>query len=102
MSRQALDSEKLRQGLRDMLLGPANLYEALRSRGEAQSVRPPGGKWVATPGGGTRQRIDALPKSSTPPAPLDFQIAARVALCYIPEDPGRYFAGGHRTSSTAA
>ncbi|MBF0583011.1 MAG: hypothetical protein HQL80_02110 [Magnetococcales bacterium] len=56
-----MDSEKLRQGLWDLLLGPANLYEALRSRGEAQSVRPPGGKGVATPGGGTRQKINALP-----------------------------------------
>lgn len=32
MSRQALDSEKVRQGLKDVLLGPAQLYEALRSR----------------------------------------------------------------------
>ncbi len=36
MSKQALDSEKVRHGLRDILLGPANLYEALRSRGESQ------------------------------------------------------------------
>ena len=34
MSKQALDSEKVRHGLRDILLGPAQLYEALRSRGE--------------------------------------------------------------------
>ncbi|NGZ26622.1 MAG: type I restriction endonuclease subunit R [Magnetococcales bacterium] len=32
MSKQALDSEKVRHGLRDILLGPANLYEALRSK----------------------------------------------------------------------
>lgn len=32
MSKQALDSEKVRHGLREILLGPANLYEALRSR----------------------------------------------------------------------
>jgi type I restriction enzyme, R subunit len=30
MSRQALDSERIRHGLRDILLGPAQLYEALR------------------------------------------------------------------------
>jgi type I restriction enzyme R subunit len=30
MSKQALDSEKVRAGLRDILLGPAKLYEALR------------------------------------------------------------------------
>lgn len=30
MSKQALDSEKVRDGLRDILLGPAKLYEALR------------------------------------------------------------------------
>jgi type I restriction enzyme R subunit len=35
MSKQALDSEKVRSGLKDVLLGPANLYEALRARGEA-------------------------------------------------------------------
>ncbi|MBS0495480.1 MAG: hypothetical protein JSS31_16360, partial [Proteobacteria bacterium] len=33
MSRQALDSERVRAGLRSILLGPAQLYEALRQRG---------------------------------------------------------------------
>jgi len=33
MSKQALDSERVRSGLRDILLGPAELYEALRRRG---------------------------------------------------------------------
>lgn len=37
MSKQALDSEKVRQGLKDILLGPAQLYETLRSRGERVS-----------------------------------------------------------------
>lgn len=32
MSNQALDSEKVRSGLRDILRGPAKLYEALRER----------------------------------------------------------------------
>lgn len=36
MSKQALDSEKVRSGLRDILLGPAQLYEALRARGESR------------------------------------------------------------------
>ena len=35
MSKQALDSERVRQGLKDILLGPAQLYEALRGRAEA-------------------------------------------------------------------
>lgn len=35
MSRQALDSERVRNGLRDILLGPAQLYEALRARSES-------------------------------------------------------------------
>jgi type I restriction enzyme R subunit len=34
MSKQALDSERVRQGLKDILLGPAQLWEALRSRGQ--------------------------------------------------------------------
>lgn len=34
MSKQALNSEKVRSGLKDVLLGPAQLYEALRGRGE--------------------------------------------------------------------
>ncbi|KGD34421.1 type I restriction endonuclease subunit R [Burkholderia pseudomallei] len=43
MSKQALDSERVRDGLKDILLGPAKLYEALRAKstppGEAsQSV----------------------------------------------------------------
>ncbi len=32
MSTQALGSEKIRDGLKDTLLGPAQLYEALRAR----------------------------------------------------------------------
>jgi type I restriction enzyme R subunit len=35
MSKQALDSEKVREGLKNILLGPAQLYEALRERGSA-------------------------------------------------------------------
>lgn len=32
MSKQALESEKVRNGLKDFLLGPAQLYEALKER----------------------------------------------------------------------
>ncbi|MDP3859259.1 MAG: type I restriction endonuclease [Stagnimonas sp.] len=35
MSKQALDSERVRAGLKDVLLGPAMLYEALRGRATA-------------------------------------------------------------------
>lgn len=35
MSTQALASDRVRSGLRDVLLGPAQLYEALRARAEA-------------------------------------------------------------------
>ncbi|MGR8953708.1 MAG: type I restriction endonuclease subunit R, partial [Gammaproteobacteria bacterium] len=35
MSKQALDSEKVRIGLRDILLGPARLYESLREKSGA-------------------------------------------------------------------
>ena len=34
MSKQALDSEKVRSGLKDVLLGPAQLYEALRAKAD--------------------------------------------------------------------
>jgi type I restriction enzyme R subunit len=34
MSRQALESEKVREGLKDVLLGPGQLYEALKEKGE--------------------------------------------------------------------
>ncbi len=37
MSKQALDSEHVRNGLKDILLGPAELYETLRGRGSASS-----------------------------------------------------------------
>lgn len=40
MSTQALDSEHVRNGLKDILLGPAQLYEALRSRGQYVASRP--------------------------------------------------------------
>jgi type I restriction enzyme R subunit len=33
MSKQALDSARVREGLKDVLLGPAQLYDALRKRG---------------------------------------------------------------------
>jgi type I restriction enzyme, R subunit len=36
MSKQALESEQVRNGLRDILLGPAQLYEALRERSESK------------------------------------------------------------------
>lgn len=39
MSKQALDSERVRDGLKDILLGPAQLYEALRAR-SGSSSRP--------------------------------------------------------------
>ncbi|WP_322041386.1 type I restriction endonuclease subunit R [Burkholderia diffusa] len=35
MSKQALDSARVRDGLKDILLGPAQLYEALRARSSA-------------------------------------------------------------------
>lgn len=35
MSTQALGSEKVREGLKEILLGPAGLYEALRSKGRS-------------------------------------------------------------------
>lgn len=37
MSKQALDSDRVRMGLLGVLLGPAGLYEALRGRGERPS-----------------------------------------------------------------
>lgn len=38
MSRQALDSERVRTGQKDVLLGPAMLYEALRARGDVTQM----------------------------------------------------------------
>jgi len=32
MSKQALESARVREGLKDVLLGPAELYEALRAK----------------------------------------------------------------------
>jgi len=40
MSKQALDSEKVRAGLKDVLLGPAQLYEALRQRPTSGNEEP--------------------------------------------------------------
>jgi hypothetical protein len=37
MSKQALDSERVREGLKDVLLGPAQLYEALREKAGQQT-----------------------------------------------------------------
>ena len=38
MSKQALDSEKVRGGLKDILLGPAQLYETLRDQGNTSRL----------------------------------------------------------------
>jgi len=38
LSKQALDSETVRRGLRDILLGPAQLYETLRNKNSASAV----------------------------------------------------------------
>ncbi|MFC6619831.1 type I restriction endonuclease subunit R [Novosphingobium panipatense] len=38
LSKQALDSQKVRDGLKDVLLGPAQLYEALRARAGGDRV----------------------------------------------------------------
>ena len=40
MSKQALGSESVREGLKDVLLGPGQLYEALRQRGKVNSSEP--------------------------------------------------------------
>jgi type I restriction enzyme R subunit len=37
MSKQAIGSERVREGLRDVLLGPAQLYEALRQKAGEQA-----------------------------------------------------------------
>jgi type I restriction enzyme R subunit len=41
MSKQALDSERVRGGIKDVLLGPAQLYETLRARGAENESQPP-------------------------------------------------------------
>jgi type I restriction enzyme R subunit len=40
MSKQALDSEKVRDGLKEVLLGPAQLYEALKEKAEREGTSP--------------------------------------------------------------
>jgi len=42
MSRQAIDSDRVRAGLKSILLGPAQLYEALRGR-HSDAPRAAGG-----------------------------------------------------------
>jgi type I restriction enzyme R subunit len=41
MSTQVFNSEKIRNGIRDTLLGPANLYEGLRERAVTQAENKP-------------------------------------------------------------
>jgi type I restriction enzyme, R subunit len=40
MSSQALGSDRVRDGLKDILLGPAQLYEALRAKAQSGAARP--------------------------------------------------------------
>ena len=40
MSTQALGSDRVRDGLKDILLGPAQLYEALRAKAQGGAARP--------------------------------------------------------------
>ena len=39
LSKQALESEQIRSGLKEVLLGPAQLYEALRARDSAAATK---------------------------------------------------------------
>jgi type I restriction enzyme R subunit len=39
MSKQALESEQVRDGLKNVLLGPARLYEALREKAVEQAAK---------------------------------------------------------------
>ena len=41
MSKQALESKKVQDGLKDILLGPAQLWEALRARGAVSGASAP-------------------------------------------------------------
>ena len=41
LSKQALDSVRVRDGLKDVLLGPAQLYEALRAKGAERRAEGP-------------------------------------------------------------
>ena len=41
MSKQALDSKKVQGGLKEILLGPAQLWEALRARGAVSGTSAP-------------------------------------------------------------
>ena len=38
MSKQALDSERVREGLKDILMGPGKLYEGLRDKGAGSTA----------------------------------------------------------------
>lgn len=38
MSKQAIASERVREGLKDVLLGPAQLYEALKDKAGEQAI----------------------------------------------------------------
>jgi type I restriction enzyme R subunit len=38
MSKQVLDSERVREGLKEILLGPAQLYEDLKSKGAEEGL----------------------------------------------------------------
>ncbi len=38
MSTQALGSETVRSGIKDVLLGPARLYESLREQADAETT----------------------------------------------------------------
>jgi type I restriction enzyme R subunit len=40
MSTQALGSDRVRDGLKDILLGPAQLYEALRAKAQSGAAQP--------------------------------------------------------------
>jgi len=40
MSKQALDSETVRSGIKDVLLGPARLYESLREQAVGEATTP--------------------------------------------------------------
>lgn len=81
-SRQAPESERVRNGLRDILLGPEQLYEALRSRAALSKGKPSGGGCDVS-----RACLDS-PQSAGAPDAEPRRVTTRRAR-HIVQSPGR-------------
>src|SRR5208337_611817 len=75
MSKQAIASEQVREGLKDVLPGPAQLYEALREKAGEKAVEGAWQSWICFNSRSSRCSLTASRLPLTPQDLLRLRLA---------------------------